>query len=161
MNLRKHIIIVLFALVLYKGIEPLVFSLVYIHQESLLIDASYKSNIDNSLSDSDDSNNIIENQSVENSKNGKIIKMTLTGNRIDHEKQKALSESINKMLDHQQERPKPQFNIVEISNNYLCPDLNTFNINLDNLYLNRLWIFEDKSAECFLPIITPPPQCQA
>ncbi len=158
MNLRKHIIIVLFALVLYKSIEPLVFSLIYIHQASLLTDSSPNTYVDNSQSDSSDSNNIIETQSVETSKKGKIIKVTLTGNRIDHEKQKAFTESINKMLDHQQERPKPQFISFDFALKYLCPVLNSMNIGSIDSYRNQVWTFEDTLSDYYRLIITPPPQ---
>jgi len=157
MNLKIHIIIVLFALVVYKTIEPLVYCMVYL-QHSTEINNILEENPQNQLTGTSCNDSFIEQQSINTSKGVKKINIKLNGNRLDYEKQKAFCDNINKLLDHQQERPKPQFISFDFASNYLCPALNNISLKYFNLGHCSFWTFSEKLPDCFLNIFTPPPQ---
>ena len=146
------------SIVLYITLEPMVFCVMYLHQEAVIMNSSLDLIDDEISSDPALTNNFIEEKSELTTKKGKIINVKLTGNRIDHDRQKALSDSIKKVLEHQQEKPKPQFNNIDFSLSYLCPIMNTMNIGINDTYQNHLWEVANMNSDYFRLIVTPPPQ---
>lgn len=136
----------------------MVFCVMYLHQEAVILNSTREFIENENSLDPTIANNFIEEKSEQTTKKGKIINVKLTGNRIDHERQKELSDSIKKVLDHQQEKPKPQFNNIDFSLSYLCPAMNTMNIGINNTYQNHLWEVINMYSDYFRLIVTPPPQ---
>ena len=156
MNLRKQIVIVLLTLVLYKTIEPLAFCISYLYQSSLI-------SSDESLAiyqevNSEDSSDAIISEDSKKTNGITSIEIKLNGNRLSIEKEKLFNDAMANLLHNQQEKQKPPLPSIDFNINYLCPenDLHYNNSNIINFLRN--WSYNDKSYNCFLAILTPPPK---
>ena len=156
MNLRKQIVLVLLTLVLYKTVEPLVFCISYLYKIEQLSSANF--NIETLYNDMEEyPHDIVAKES--NTSNGITnIQIKLTGNRLDIEKERIYKESLKDFIKKQQEKQKPTLPVVDINISYLCPENELYynNPNIINFYKD--WSYKDKSYNCFLAILTPPPK---
>lgn len=158
MNLRKHITLILLGLVLFKTIEPLMFCIsYYIEYKHISAKSSAIISFNSFINNAESEQGILSEESA--TINGiKSIKLKLSGNRLSNEAKKAFNESINKLLDHQQEKSKPQLTFIDLGVNYLCPDPEQLKIVELSNNLSLSWSYNSKLTNCFLSILTPPPQ---
>ena len=156
MNLRKQIVIVLLTLVLFITVEPLAFCISYLYQSSPIVTNEAECIPQESFPE--DRPEVKLSKNSKNAKGITNIAIKLNGNRLAIAKKKLFNEACENLLQKHQERQKPSIPSMDFNISYLCPENNLYNYNYNISNFLSDWSYNDKSYNCFLAILTPPPQ---
>ena len=164
--LRKLIVSLLLILILYKAVEPFVYSLI-VYNAKLTIAHNIQKVLDhyNDDTSSDQSTvNTIQKEKLSEKINIRQNKtsnfsVALNGNRITAKLVNEYSDYIKNLLKQQSEIPKSQMVLIgDLNSKYICPSYILNEVDSLNIKNKVNWIYLISSVPHIKTIPVPPPQ---
>lgn len=164
--MKKLIVVGLLTLILYKAVEPLVYSVIIYsakisiaHNIQKVLDHYNDETQNDQVSGTTSKNNEILNSIKLNEKQNISFSLALNGNRITTKLVDQYNEYIKKLLKQQTENSKtPTIAILDLISKFICP---SYVINMEtyeSLASNPIWLYLETSIPHIKSIPVPPPQ---